>query len=236
MAYQFIKDFSGVFDKIKLAINTLTLKTSTMDLKLTGLPTGSELTTALNNKLPLEGNAKTASKLLTPVKIKLNGDVVGEVTTDFGSEATITTDVDFTTHTHSIKNLSDLSAFITNKNLNTRMVLTYDSTNHGYSLELQSQRIILQGDVAGYVDINGKDNIVYLNTEIADDSHTHALSNLTGYSELFNLFAPSIHSHTFTSANITDFDNRVADAITSQIQANNQNYYTIEGGRTVLKI
>ena len=230
-----LNDYKAVFSKIKQHINNIWMKLITMETKVGPLPDVYELGALFDEKLDKTGNARTASKLLVPIEIKLEGDTIGVVTSDMSGNIKITTTTDITNHGLVLSQITDLSNLLTNTP-NTRLYMSYDNSTKKYALDLRQQRLILTGDMEGYVDINGNDSIIYMEVQIKDDSHKHDLTNILGYSDLFEQFAAKNHAHSLTSANIADFNSKVNEIVLDQIEINEREMFSKEGNRTILKI
>lgn len=73
-------------------------------------PISSATQTALNGKLDTTGNAASASKLLTPRTISIDGDVTGSLSFDGSSNVSVSTVVQDDSHNHTLSTLTGVQA------------------------------------------------------------------------------------------------------------------------------
>lgn len=122
--------------------------------------------------LGIGANAASASRWATARSLSLTGDVSGSTSFDGSTNASISVVVADNSHAHTISNVSGLQAALDGK-LST-------SGTAAYATRLATARSIsLTGDASGSTTFDGSGN-VSISVVVADSSHAHVISNVSG--------------------------------------------------------
>lgn len=130
------------------------------------------LQTALDGKLPTGSNAVSASKWQTARTLTLTGDISGSATIDGAENVNIAATVADDSHNHIIANVDGLQTALDGK-------LASGGNAVSASKWATSRSITLAGDLSGSVSFDGSANVT-LTGSVADNSHNHTISNVTG--------------------------------------------------------
>lgn len=205
------RDASGNF--------TASTVTANLTGNVVGNVTGALTGTASNATLAT--SATQATRLSTARDIILTGDVTGTASFQGDSNATITTTVANNSHSHTIANITGLQTELT------RIENTVSGAAVAAAAKWSTPRTIsLAGDVTGSVSIDGSAN-VSLSATIADNSHDHTISNVTGLQSALNAKLSSTSNAASASKLATPRSISLSGAITGNTQFDGSGNVTI---------
>ena len=151
---------------------------TTGNITITGTVTGSlsgNANTATNASSAAQAARWTTSRLLS-----VNGDVNGSVSINGSQDVTLTATVSDNSHNHTIANVTGLTTELT------RIESTVSGSAVASAGKLTNEvTIALTGDVQGGVRFDGSQNVI-MTTVVADNSHNHTISNVTGLQGALN--------------------------------------------------
>ena len=125
----------------------------------------------------ITGNAGTATKLATPRSISLGGELSGSASFDGTSNITISGTVN-----NFAERVEDTVGAMVSGNTENGITVTYNDTTGTLNFDVNDPVITLTGDVSGSATMTNLSN-TSINVTVADNSHAHTTSNITGLTE-----------------------------------------------------